>query len=182
MIIRTPILVWVIAMASTGPVFAQADSTTPSITACSAPEASQFDFWLGEWNCHSSYVDSNGVEHQYTVRNRITRELDGCVIVENFDGASIGLVGRSLSVFNTDLGKWQQTWVDNNGSYMDFAGEFIDGEMMLQRTVEVDGVSSIQRMRFTEISDSSLIWFWERSVDGGESWNILWRLDYERTK
>ena len=161
---------------------AQNDSSGSSHSACDAPEASQFDFWLGSWDCHSSYHDSLGVDHPYTVHNTITKELGGCVIEENFDGSSIGLVGRSLSVYNTDLGKWQQTWVDNNGSYMDFIGEFVDGVMTLGRTVTKDGVTYTQRMRFTEITDSSFIWFWERSDDGGESWKIQWRLDYERAK
>ncbi|MCB2231756.1 hypothetical protein KQH82_13640 [bacterium] len=160
-------------------VAAQSDSgQAPS--ACGTPEASQFDFWLGEWNCHSSYQDSNGVDVPYTVRNTITKVLGGCVIEENFDGSSIGLVGRSLSVFDTEIGQWRQTWVDNNGSYMDFTGEFVDGVMTLARTVGEGESSYIQRMRFTEITDSSFIWFWERSNDGGESWKIQWRLDYER--
>ncbi|MDX9858502.1 MAG: hypothetical protein RBT76_11975 [candidate division Zixibacteria bacterium] len=160
---------------------AQTDSgAAPS--PCGAPETSQFDFWLGEWHCHSSYTDSLGVDHPYTVRNTITRELGGCVIVENFDGATIGLVGRSLSVYNAELGKWQQTWVDNNGSYMAFEGEFVDGVMTLGRTVDTESGRYVQRMRFTEITDSSFIWFWESSDDNGESWRIQWRLDYERVR
>ncbi|MBD3401863.1 hypothetical protein GF420_03130 [candidate division GN15 bacterium] len=156
--------------------------TVSAQSACDSPEASQFDFWIGEWNCHSSYTDSLGNDHPYTVHNTITKELDGCVIEENFDGSEIGLVGHSVSVYNTNLGKWQQTWVDNNGSYMDFEGGFEDGVMTLGRTVTTSDTTFRQRMRFTEITDSSFIWFWERSDDNGESWKILWRLDYERVK
>lgn len=163
------------------PVSAQSDSGQAQ-SACDTPEASQFDFWLGEWNCHSSYQDSSGADIPYTVHNSIQRVLGGCVIEENFDGSSIGLIGRSLSVFDTEMNKWRQTWVDNNGSYMEFVGEFADGVMTLGRTVSKGDSSYIQRMRFTEITDSSFIWFWERSNDGGESWKIQWRLDYERTR
>ena len=37
------------------------------------------------------------------------------------------LRGLSVSLFNARSGKWQQTWVDNEGAYLDFVGEFKDG-------------------------------------------------------
>ena len=30
-------------------------------------------------------------------------------------------------------GKWKQTWVDNEGGYLDFVGESKDGQMILSR-------------------------------------------------
>ena len=45
---------------------------------CSAPEARQFDFWLGEWDLTWG-KDGRG-------KNVITSIYDGCVIQERFDG------------------------------------------------------------------------------------------------
>lgn len=83
---------------------------------CNTPEARQFDFWIGEWNL------TWGDEGKGT--NIITSTLGGCVILENFDGTpSITLKGMSVSTFNARSGKWEQTWVDNQGGYLDFTGE-----------------------------------------------------------
>src|SRR5215470_15500313 len=83
-------------------------------------EAHQFDFWLGDWDL--TWEGGGGT-------NSITRILDGQVLQERFaahqDDPNVpALQGASVSVFVPELGKWRQTWVDNNGSYMDFVGEF----------------------------------------------------------
>ncbi len=76
---------------------------------------SPFDFWLGEWEL-SWVEDGKGI-------NTITKILDGRVIKESFDGRpSMNLVGQSYTVYVEPLGLWKQTWVDNEGGYLDFTG------------------------------------------------------------
>ena len=93
------------------------------MTTNESPELRQFDFWLGEWDL--TWGESGrGI-------NRITAVLDNRVIQEEFDGTpSTPLRGLSVSTYNAQMGKWQQTWVDNTGSYLDFVGEFVDGKMI----------------------------------------------------
>jgi hypothetical protein len=38
------------------------------------------------------------------------------------------------------------------------------------------------RMVFFNIGEIELDWQWERSEDGGENWNVLWRIHYRRKK
>ena len=140
---------------------------------CSAPEARQFDFWLGEWDL--SWAE-NG---QGT--NLIESIFGGCVIQEMFDGRpSIELQGMSVSAYNQNSGKWQQTWVDNNGTYLDFIGEFKDGAMILRREAVVDDQPVHQRMVWYNISENELDWNWDRSNDGGQSWQTVWHIHYVR--
>jgi hypothetical protein len=135
--------------------------------------ASQFDFWLGEWDL--AWGDGQ------RATNSVYRDFDDRVIVENFDGRpSLELQGTSLSTFDVDEGCWRQTWVDNRGSYLDFRGEFRDGQMDLRTERTVDGVRTLLRMRWFDISHDSLSWAWERSEDGGRTWESLWRLHYTR--
>lgn len=149
-----------------------ADPETPG--ACSHPRANEFDFWLGEWNLE--WGDGK------TGTNVIEKTLDGCVIVEKFDGSpSIPLRGMSVSSYNAKLGKWQQTWVDNQGGYLDFVGEYQDSRMVLERDATVDGEPVKQRMVWYDIEDDALRWNWERSRDGGETWEVLWELRYSRS-
>ena len=97
---------------------------------CSGPEYSQLDFWIGEWDLHSTIPDTSS-ETGWRIgkaRNTIRKILDGCVIEENFDGSTLsnGLVGRSYSTYSKGKGKWYQTWLDNSGSYLPFTGIFED--------------------------------------------------------
>ncbi len=136
-------------------------------------ELRQFDFWLGEWDLTWS-EDGRGT-------NRITAVLDNRVIQEEFDGTpSTPLRGLSVSTYNTQLGKWQQTWVDNTGSYLDFVGEFVDGKMILSRETTLEGKPILQRMVWYNIAEQTLDWNWERSGDGGETWQVVWQIHYQR--
>jgi hypothetical protein len=143
--------------------------------ACSQPEAKQFDFWVGKWNLEWG-TGSKG-------RNVIERSLGGCVIVEHFDGTpAIPLRGMSVSTYNAPRGKWQQTWVDNQGGYLDFVGEYKDSKMTLQRRATVNGKEVMQRMVWYDILKDSLQWNWERSDDEGKTWTVLWKIKYTRKK
>jgi hypothetical protein len=151
--------------------------------ACDAPEFRQFDFWVGEWEV--SWPASDATENKSgRGRNRIHKALDDCAIVENFDGQpGIPLRGMSLSTYNRQLQKWQQTWVDSEGSYLDFVGEFRDGKMILQREAKSRaGKAFLQRMVWQNIKPESLDWSWERSDNGGKNWQVMWAIHYVRQK
>lgn len=141
---------------------------------CSQAEVLQFDFWVGEWDL--AWGDNA------TGRNVIEKTLDGCVIVENFDGSpGTPLRGMSVSTYNARQGQWQQTWVDNQGSYLDFTGGYEGARMVLQRTATAaDGRHVLQRMVWFDISGDSLRWHWENSRDDGATWDVLWAIRYTR--
>src|SRR5262249_17794032 len=87
---------------------------------CALPEQRQLDFWVGEWDL--TWPGNNAGEVQHGT-NSIHRVLDNCVVEENFSGEKdMRLRGRSVSIFDTRAGKWKQTWVDNEGGYLDFVG------------------------------------------------------------
>lgn len=140
---------------------------------CSSVEFAQFDFWVGEWEL------SWGAEGKGT--NRVTKILGGCVVQEEFDGTpATPLVGKSVSTFNKQMGQWQQTWVDNNGAYLDFVGGMEGERMVLAREAVREGKSFLQRMVFYNIGADALDWNWERSLDEGESWEVQWQIHYAR--
>ena len=146
------------------------DKETPP---CSSPEARQFDFWIGEWKLTWG-ENGEGV-------NKITSELDGCVIQEQFGGRpSMDLKGISISLYDAKLGKWKQTWMDNNGGYFDLLGEFEDSKMTLVCEKESEGNTVLLRMVFYNISGNELDWNWEKSDDGGETWALRWHIHYQR--
>ena len=146
---------------------------------CSEPEQKQLEFWVGDWDL--TWPGQNGGEAGHGT-NSIKRVLDGCVVQENFSGEkSMQLRGTSVSLFDARSGKWKQTWVDNEGSYLDFTGEFKEGKMVLSREfIKPDGSKLQQRMVFRNITPNELDWSWERSLDGGKTWQVMWPIHYKR--
>jgi hypothetical protein len=136
------------------------------------PEA--LDFWLGDWVV--SWVDGGHGT------NTIRRILDGRAIEESFDGADADgtLLGRSLSVRDAADGRWRQTWVDSNGSYLDLVGVDVDGRISFQRDATVGGVAVVQRMVWLDVTPDAFRWQWQRSKDGGATWTVAWEIDYRR--
>ena len=113
--------------------------------------------------------------------NSVYADLGGMVVVENFDGRpSLDYQGLSYSVYDRKAQCWKQTWVDSEGSYLDFAGSFENGVMELRRIGEVDGAPALFRMRWENIEPNSFDWSWQRSGDDGETWESLWEIEYSR--
>jgi len=146
--------------------------------ACSLSQQKQFDFWLGDWDLTSPSDKPGEVVHS---ANSIKRILGGCIIQENFQTGDTSLIGTSVSVFEPVVGKWKQTWVDNQGSYLDFTGELKDGQMILSReATRPDGTKIMQRMVWKNITANELDWSWERSKDSGKTWEVVWPIHYKR--
>jgi hypothetical protein len=152
----------------------QAAQTNP----CAAPQQKQFDFWVGEWDLTWPGQKPGETGHG---TNNIRRIMDGCVVQENFSGgASMHLRGTSVSTFDTNSALWKQTWVDNEGGYLDFSGEFKDGQMILQREAIHNGEKILQRMVWKNITPNEFDWSWEASRDGGKTWQVNWPIHYKR--
>jgi hypothetical protein len=137
---------------------------------------SDFDFWLGTWTVRF------GPTGRETGRNVVTRAFGGHVVEERFDGRpGVDLVGASVSVLDPHRGRWRQTWVDDAGNYFALEGERVGGEMVLLcEHHNAPEAQAVYRMRFFDIEHDSLSWTWERSLDGGATFDELWRLAYER--
>ncbi|MFL5674668.1 MAG: hypothetical protein ACJ779_06660 [Chloroflexota bacterium] len=132
------------------------------------------DFWLGTWE-----VSWEGGGHG---ANTIRRILDERVIEESFEGRDPdgALRGRSLSVLDETDGRWHQTWVDSNGSYIDLVGVDVDGRIGFQRETTVAGTPVMQRMVWIDVTNDAMRWVWQRSENGGSDWEVSWEIRYRR--
>lgn len=140
------------------------------------PSAQDFDFWLGTWDVRW------GETEKESGRNVVTRSFGGRVVEERFDGRpGVDLLGMSVSVFDPHRELWRQTWVDDAGNYFALEGNLVDGAMqLLCEDHNASEPDAVYRMRFFDIAPDSLTWTWERSLDGRQSFEELWRLEYER--
>ena len=161
--------------------FSTAQSKPTAPDPCAVAEQRQFDFWVGEWD--ATWPGAKAGEVQ-SGSNSIRRVLDSCVVEENFSGgADMHLRGKSFSIYDTRAGNWKQTWVDNEGGYLDFTGEFKDGQMILSReAIRPDGTRVLQRMVYKNIAAQEFDWSWESSKDNGKTWQVVWPIHYRRRK
>lgn len=169
------VLVWT---AFSAPATAQSGDETAAPAAptpCSSPEASQFDFWLGDW-----YLTwGKGGEGT----NTITELFGDCGVQEDFAGQMpTGMYfGHSVSMYDVPAGKWKQTWVDSQGGYLQFEGGIEGDTMVLYGAgTQPDGTPFRTRMTFMNITDDNFDWHWERSTDDGTTWTLQWNIHYER--
>jgi hypothetical protein len=138
-----------------------------------ACDAHGLDFWLGDWDLTirtKSGASARGM-------NRVRATYAGCVIDEDFhaEGPDAPCAGRSLSRFVD--GRWRQTWVDDQGSYLAFTGGMSDGKVILYGEPR-EGAQ--MRMVFADIRADALVWTWERSEDKGAHWSVQMTIEYTR--
>ena len=93
-----------------------------------------------------------------------------------------GLNGMSVSVYSPAKKKWEQTWVDDQGSYFALSGEFKDGKMVLTTNPNPAAPKQFGRMTFHNITENSFTWDWEGTTDGGKTWSLNWQLLYKRNE
>lgn len=147
-------------------------------TPCTAPEISQFNFWIGEWK-----LTWNDSLHG---SNKIEKFFGNCTLQENFHDPKTGYSGKSWTVYNPNYNTWQQTWVDNQGGYIHLTGGMV-GDSMVLTTAEQKVPASmsatgkmVNRMVFYHIKQDSFDWCWESSTDSGKTWTPRWQIRYVR--
>jgi hypothetical protein len=154
---------------------------------CASAEHRQFDFWVGDWDVSirarqsptsEEWGEGKGTQHVESI-------LGGCAIAENFsaDGPGGAWAGKSYSMWQPQLGKWRQTWVDDGGSFLEFTGGVEAGAMTLYgapRTVK--DVSFQMRMVFKDVTADALHWEWQRSTDDWKTFVVMMTIDYQRRR
>ena len=150
------------------------EAPPPPPSACASEAHSGFDFWVGEWE-----VFSPGAETPLA-HSRIERVSGGCAIRETwmpFQGEG----GTSLSMINRNTGRWEQTWIGNDGARVDFTGGVVDGRMIMTGywdDLGGAGQDALVRMTFSPLEDGSVRQFGEASTDHGLSWQTAFDFIY----
>jgi hypothetical protein len=140
-----------------------------------APEYRQLDFWVGDWDVTASGAVA-GESH-------VERMLEGCVVYENWTGAS-GVTGKSFNIWDATTKEWRQTWVDSTGTLTEFHGSLVDGNMVYRAhglTPGPDGklAETHQRMTFFD-QKGTVRQLGELSNDEGTTWRVSYDLLYTR--
>lgn len=186
-----PVVLPLLALVALG--FARAaPAQTVREPACPAPEARQFDFWIGSWDVSNSNrkpAAPDDTTHYPTgpATDLVHSVLDGCAIVEHWNGyLSFGhVLGFSVRAWDPGKGKWVLVldWPAARGaSFGVLEGTFQNGVGSFYNDVTTpDGRSFRVRYRFSKITPTSLQWDGARSTDGGQTWEApFWIMRFTR--
>ncbi len=143
-----------------------------AVNPCKAkPEFRQFDFWIGEWNVKNPQGLPVGT-------SSIQLILGECIIFENWTSPVSS--GKSFNIYDTNDGKWHQTWVSDKGTFTHYTGEFSDGKLVYVADTIFNGQKGKLRMTFTKLANGDVRQHGESSTDDGKTWQTRYDLTYSR--
>lgn len=162
---RSPGVAFLLLLGSlmTAPVSAQAPD------GCSGDSTyAVLDFWIGTWRVY--------VADTLVGTNRISKVLQGCAIIEEWQDAR-GARGQSLFYVEPTLRQWKQVWVTEAAwrvggvkekhliAHRPGAGVRFQGELR-----QPDGRIVLDRTTLSPLPDGQVRQLIEISSDGGASW------------
>ena len=165
-------LLSILALAVLGPAatFAQDANPPPS---CDSEPYRQFDFWVGEWEVKTA-------DDKVAGTNRIEKILNGCVLLENWEGAG-GSIGKSFNMYFSRDETWRQTWVDGAGGRLDLVGKLDGKDMVLSGEMPGrDGGKVLHEIRWSPLEDGRVKQHWRFSKDSGQNWQDAFLGFYSR--
>ena len=136
-----------------------------------------FDFWVGEWD-----VRPTKRPEQPPSQSRIEKIEDGCVIYEQYTTAQ-GYSGRSFNAYDPERKEWQQFYVDNTGGIHHYRGQAKDGNLYFEAAaVSLPGEAAPVRLKMTFVNQGpdKLRQHFQKSSDGGKTWQPTWDFTYTR--
>lgn len=142
------------------------------------PEASQFDFLLGEWTVEVT-SKSPATPPRYQGVWRASKTLNGLGVVDEYgivdDSNRVVYSGTTLRVFDTKAGTWTMRYVDQlggkTGRWSELVGVKQGPEIHVeQRGQAPDGRTTILRIRYYNIQPNHFSWAANQSSDGGATW------------
>ena len=145
---------------------------------CAAdPSFRAFDFWIGEWDVQPTGSTRGPIGSGST--SIIERQLDGCVIQENWLPLGGAGTGKSFNIYNRVTKQWQQYYVDTLGTITLYTGAFHeDGNLYFE--ADQFGTSRKIRMTFFNQGPSQVRQLGHVSADGGKTWTVSFDLTYVR--
>ncbi|WP_144241012.1 hypothetical protein [Fimbriimonas ginsengisoli] len=150
-----------------------------SLASLAVTDEKSLDFWVGNWDAVGRSLNPDGKTWSQTkAENRIERVLGDKVVQESFTMGTFA--GQSWSVYAPKAKIWRQTWVDNQGGYIDLVGGMENGHMVLHTIPQKAKPKLANRMIFQDITPQAFTWRWESTKDGGKNWQLQWELKYTR--
>lgn len=161
--------------------------------------AHDFDFWLHTWDVvnkrrkvYSLYENPEGNQEaeweEFTgVAGMGTVHCDGRVMVDHYEGKNPdGRVIKGLNVrtFDPETQEWSLVWLDNYqpADFTPLVGKFQDGVGRFTQVIQLHGKPVHVRYTLDNFTENSLRWRQAFSMDGGETWDTNWIMEFTKRR
>jgi uncharacterized phage-like protein YoqJ len=96
----------------------------------------------------------------------------------------MGYAGKSYNVYDVNLKRWEQFWVDNSAGMVFFYGNLKDGVMdyWTDDVPQPDGKTLKRHLQFFNLSPDTVRQFSQNSADRGKTWTVDYDFIYRRRK
>ncbi|HEX6685327.1 MAG TPA: hypothetical protein VF062_21230 [Candidatus Limnocylindrales bacterium] len=141
-----------------------------------------FDFLEGEWTIANRTI-ANATATEFPSETKAQRLFDGKISLDETIFTTKGTRGLSLRLFNPQTELWSIYWVDSRTMQLDppVIGRFVDGVGTFIGDDVLDGQPIKLRFTWSEITPESARWQQELSKDDGETWEVNWVMEFERS-
>lgn len=136
---------------------------------CATAEYHQFDFWVGRWDVYN--------KGGKLVAHSLIEPVYGCGIRENWMPLN-NQPGGSLSIYVPEEKRWEQFWIDSQGSRAMFTGGWNGSAMVISGKWS----GPLVRMTYSKNADGSVRQFGEQSTDDGKTWAPSFDFAYRPAK
>ena len=161
---------------------------------CDAPEAREFDFWIGSWDITQKILRRDGTWLELPATTNVVKDLEGCALVEHWEGTveffwegmkePQAMRGLSVRSYDPETKQWRIYWMDTrHPKFGVFEGRFRDSiGTFLKSSTAADGKPLLTRIRFSNMSGESVTWTLDISKDNGDQWTPLWIMEMKRSR
>lgn len=127
-----------------------------------------FDFWVGDFD--ATPWDQPAAPVGGRLQN--TREYEGCVIVERWEGTK-GSRGMSMSFYDVNRRTWRMVWNGDDNRSNDFEGIYRDGAMRFEGWVlDAVGKRLLAKNVLENVTPDTIRHIYSTSADGGKTWTV----------
>jgi hypothetical protein len=141
-------------------------SLVPAIAhaACTGPVYHQYDYFVGRWNVYNH----SGKQFATDV---VSRELDGCALLEQWHGKTTQ--GAGYSAYEPHTKRWVQTFFTNDGQVLVFHGSMTArGMLFTGEDYTSSGAPERDKVLFRPLKGGGFEEYWTVSPDGSR-WNVV---------
>ena len=150
------------ALVASGP--AQTANESAAAQDCSGAEYRRLDFKLGQF-------DVTGMEGAKAGVSRVESLLDGCLLIEHWQGAISGY-GKAFFYYDRNSRRWHTTYVTDNGESLVMSGVFEGDALVFRGVGALSPFPGMHRMAWSPLPNG-VKQFWEVSADGGSTWKTI---------
>jgi hypothetical protein len=149
-------------------------------------DAEGFTFLDGEWRVHNRKLKEplSGREEwqEFEVKAKFFTLLDGLVSVEELRDAKGAPFGSAMRTFDRVKRTWSDAWVSARDGVLQLPshGRFENGVGIWETPDEFNGQPILARGVWKRVSKNEVIWEQLFSRDKGKTWELTWRMRFER--